>query len=167
MFFQVKKNLQGSTKYLQPALHGQLLCQRHLSQNTIDFRYHSDFTWHPRPVNVLEDKFRIWEMYTCGEKKSKSRVIKEVFKNYRIQDDINGFREDKPEVYKVLTYILNSNDVEVMTAQVNFSPMSPKLVQTYPHIVENHGITVFLRIVSAILCTVKVHKGTFINDVPY
>ena len=49
MFFKVKKNLKGSTKYLQPALHGQL-CQRHFSQNTIDFRY-SDFTWHPRPVN--------------------------------------------------------------------------------------------------------------------
>ena len=149
MFFQVKKNLQGSIKYLQPALHGQL-CQRHFSQNTIDFRY-SDFTWHPRPVNVLEDKFRIWEMYTCGEKKSKSRVIKEVFKNYRIQDDINGFREDKPEVYKVLTYILNTNDVEVMTAQVNFSPMSPKLVQTYPHIVENQVITMaplYLRLIS-------------------
>ena len=115
MFFQVKKNLQGSTKYLQP---GQL-CQRQFSQNTINFRY-SDFTWHPRPVNVMEDKFRIWEIYTCGEKKSKSRIIKEVFKNYNIQDHINGFREDKPEVYNVLTYILNSNDVEVMTAQVNF-----------------------------------------------
>ena len=140
MFFQVKKNLQGSTKYLQPALNGQL-CQRHFSQNTIDFRYHSDFTWHPRPVNVLEDKFRIWEMYTCGEKKSKSRVIKEVFKNYRIQDDINGFREDKPEVYKVLTYILNTNDVEVMTAQVNFSPMLPMS----PHVCHKYGNFVFVK----------------------
>lgn len=126
MVLQVKKNLQGSTKYLQPALHGQL-CQRQFSQNSIDFRY-SDFTWHPRPVNVLEDRFYIREMYTCGEKKSKSRRIKEVFKNYNIQDDIDGFSKDKPEVYKVLTYIFNNNDVEVMTAQAD--TLEYKLITT-------------------------------------
>ena len=115
MVFQVKKSLQGSTKCLQPAIYGQL-CQRQFSQNSIDFRY-SDFTILPRPVNVLEDNFRISEMYTCGEKKSKSRRIKEVFKNYNIKDQIDGFSQDKPEVYKVLTYIFKSNDVEVMTAQ--------------------------------------------------
>ena len=35
---------------------------------------------------------------------------------------------------------------------VNFSPMSPKLLCTYPHIVENWGITMaplFLRLISS------------------
>jgi hypothetical protein len=41
----------------------------------------------------------------------------------------------------------------ILAAPVNFSPMSPKLVRTYPHIVENWGITMaslFLRLKSLI-----------------
>ena len=46
----------------------------------------------------------------------KSVPIKKLFKEY--QNDIDTFKENKPEVYKVLNYIMNS-DVKVMKAQAD------------------------------------------------
>ena len=80
--------------------------------------------------------------YAFYVREMKIKSIGQLLESYRsltltYMADAFGITEDYMDqgklFYRGLYCVLNPG--------VNFSPMSPKLVRTYPHIVENQGIT--------------------------